>query len=102
MKDIGYPGFNGPICSFTLKRGKITLARLNEEVGDYTLLFTTGEGIETKLRQERFPALRIKLDTDIQRFLHNLESQHLAMCYGDWTQELLDLCYFLDIKANKL
>lgn len=102
VKDIGYPGFNGPVCSFTLKRGKLTLARLNEEVGNYTLLFTTGEGIETKLRQGRFPALKIKLDTDIQRFLHNLESQHLAMCYGDWTQELLDLCHFLNIKANKL
>jgi len=102
VRDIGYPGFNGPICSFALKRGKLTLARLNEGIGDYTLLFTTGEGIETELRQGKFPALKIRLHTDIQRFLHSLESQHLAMCYGDWTQELLDLCHFLNIKANKL
>ena len=102
VKDIGHPGFNGPVCSFTLKKGKVTVARLNEEVGNYTLLFTTGEGIETKLRQERFPALKIELKTDIQRFLYCLESQHLAVCYGDWTQELLDLCYFLNIKAKKL
>ncbi|MCD6232037.1 hypothetical protein J7K28_05370 [Candidatus Aerophobetes bacterium] len=102
VREIGHPGFNGPICSFTLKRGKLTLARLNEKVGDYTFLFTCGEGMETELRQGRFPALRIKLNTDVQEFLYSLESQHLAMCYGDWTQELFDLCHFLNIKANKL
>jgi len=102
VRDIGCPGFNGPICSFTLRRGKLTLARLNEGVGNYTLLFTSGEGIETELRQEKFPALKIKLNTNVQRFLSNLESQHLAMCYGDWTQELLDLCQFLNIKANSV
>ena len=56
VRELGHPGFDGIICSCTLKRGKVTFARLVEGRGDYRLVYGTGVGVETELRQGRFPA----------------------------------------------
>jgi L-fucose isomerase-like protein len=81
--ELGYPGFDGIICSCTLRRGKVTFARLVEEVGSYRLVYGTGEGVDTELRQGRFPALQVRLDGSPQRLLETLASQHFALCWGD-------------------
>ena len=98
IKDIGHPGFTGLISSFTLKRGKITFARLNEGKGSYRMNIGTGEGIETELRQGRFPALRVKIDGSMDKFLETIASQHYAIAYGDIVKSLLDLCQILNIE----
>jgi L-fucose isomerase-like protein len=81
--ELDYPGFDGIICSCTLRRGKVTFARLVEGVGSYRLVYGTGEGVDTELRQGRFPALQIRLDGSPQRLLGALASQHFALCWGD-------------------
>ncbi|MGE5530585.1 MAG: hypothetical protein ACM3VW_00540 [Bacteroidota bacterium] len=100
--EFGHPGFDGLICSFTLKRGPVTIARLSEGVGDYKLLYATGTGIETDLRQGRFPALQIKLDGDPQALLENIASQHFALCYGDQSERLEDWCRIARVQAVRV
>ncbi|MHB8997582.1 MAG: hypothetical protein ACYC63_20240 [Armatimonadota bacterium] len=100
--EFGHPGFDGLICSFTLKRAPVTIARLSEGLGNYKLLYATGTGIETDLRQGRFPALQIKLDGDPQALLENLASQHFALCYGDQTERLEDWCRIAGVQAVRV
>lgn len=100
--EFGHPGFDGLICSFTLRRGPVTLARLAEGRASYRLLYTTGEGVETDLRQGRFPALRIHLCGDPQALLSSLASQHFALCYGDITGRLEDWCRMTGVEGVRV
>ena len=64
------------------------------------LSLAAGEGVDTELREGRFPALEIKLDgEDIKEFTEALKANHYALVYGDLTHELLELCRMLDIKT---
>lgn len=100
--EFGHPGFDGLICSHTLKRGPVTIARLAEGVGDYKLLYATGTGIETERRQGRFPALRLQLDGNPQALLDNLASQHFALCYGDQSERIEDWCRIAGVRATRV
>jgi L-fucose isomerase-like protein len=100
--EFDHPGFDGLICSFTLKRGPVTIARLSEGVGNYKLLYATGTGVETDLRQGRFPALQIKLDGDPQALLGNIASQHFALCYGDQSERLEDWCRIAGVEGTRI
>jgi L-fucose isomerase-like protein len=98
IRDIGHPGFEGPIVSLTLKEEKITFMRLGEKRGEFVMSMGTGEGMESELRQGRFPALKFKLDGSQDKFLDSMTAQHFAICYGDHTNDLIDLCNFLGIE----
>jgi len=96
-------GFDGLICSCTLQRGRVTFARLVEgSHGDYRLNYGTGTGVDTELRQGRFPALEVRLDGSPERLIQTMASQHFALCYGDITQSLEDLCRWLDIEPVRI
>jgi len=98
--ELGHPGFDGLISSFTLRRGPVTFARLAEGPrADHRLYYGTGNGVETDLRQGRFPALEIEIDGSPECLWDALASQHLALCYGDVTAELVDVCRWLEIDA---
>lgn len=98
LNDIGHPGFNGPVVSLVMKKGKVTYMRLNEKKGGYIMSLGTAEGLDTELRQGRFPALKFKFNGSEKKFLEALHSQHYALCYGDHTRELIDLCDFLGLE----
>ncbi|MGQ9732248.1 MAG: hypothetical protein ACUVX8_13380 [Candidatus Zipacnadales bacterium] len=101
--ELGHPGFDGIINSFTLRRGPLTFARLVEgSHGDYRLNYGTGIGIETDLRQGRFPGLEIEIDGDPQKLWDTMASQHFAMCYGDVTTAIEDVCRWLEIEAIRI
>jgi L-fucose isomerase-like protein len=101
--ELGYPGFDGIISSFTLRRGPVTFARLAEgSRGDYRLIYGTGLGIETELRQGRFPALQVVIDGDPQRLQDTLASQHFALCYGDVSTALEDVSRWLGIGTVRI
>lgn len=103
ISELGHPGFDGIISSFTLKRGRLTYARLAEgRQGDYSLYFGTGTGVHTELRQGRFPAIEVELDGDPEDLLESLGSQHLALCYGDVTREIRDVCNWLGVTPNPI
>ena len=100
--ELGHPGFDGIICSFTLKRGPVTFARLVEGRGDYRLNYGTGVGVETALRQGRFPALEVQLDGSPEKLMETMASQHFALCYGDYTEAIEDTCRALGIEAVRI
>jgi L-fucose isomerase-like protein len=100
--ELGHPGFDGIICSFTLKRGPVTFARLVEGRGDYRLNYGTGTGVDTQLRQGRFPGLEVVLDGSPEKLMATMASQHFAICYGDYTEAIEDLCRALDIEAVRI
>ncbi len=101
--ELGHPGFDGIIASFTLQRGPVTYARLVEgSHGDYRLNYGTGTGVDTDLRQGRFPGLEVKLDGSPDRLWDTMASQHFALCYGDVTTEIEDVCRWLGIEAVRI
>jgi len=45
-----------------------------------------------------WPSIKFYPDGSVRRILDKVMSQHFALVYGDYVDELLDLCYLLDIK----
>ena len=102
IRELDYPGFDGIICSFTLRRGPVTFARLAEGRGDYHLVYGLGHGVETDLRQGRFPALQVELEGDPAHLLESIPSQHFALCEGHLAEELEDACRILGVKSIRM
>jgi L-fucose isomerase-like protein len=100
--EFDHPGFSGLICAITLKRGPVTFAQLSEGRGDYRLMYGTGTGVETELRQGRFPALQVELDCAADALLREIKGQHFALCYGDVTEELGMVCEMLGVEAVRV
>jgi L-fucose isomerase-like protein len=94
----------GLIC----KPGPVTLARLMRIKGKYFMHISLGESYnpsKSKLQKELnecgfpcWPHAFIKLKGDVDQFVQNQRSEYISMCYGDLKEELLDLCYLLDIE----
>lgn len=101
-KGMDTESFKGLINSFTLKPGRVTYMRLVEDIGSYHLVYGTGTGLPTELRQGVMPGIEIEIDGDVKKLVDMFPSQHYALCYGDITNELLDLCKILDINAVKI
>jgi len=92
------PGFSGLQNSFTMKPGKVTLMRLVEDIGDYHIVCTTGEGLaDSKMRCGRFPSLDIVPDCSMDDLVKKYSGQHFAICYGDITDDLAALADMLGI-----
>ena len=100
-KFMPHPGFNGIQNSFVPQPGEVTVMRLVEDRCDYHIIYMTGQGLKTELRQGYMPALDVRISGDINRFIENYSGQHYAICYGDLTAEIQDLANILGIKAVK-
>jgi L-fucose isomerase-like protein len=97
-----HPGFNGIQCSFTLRPGIVTVMRLIEDKCSYHILYFTGEGLETELRQEYMPALDVRIDGDIEKLLSNLSGQHYAICYGDISDKIEEFAQMTGIRTIRI
>ena len=100
--ELGHPGFDGIISSCTLKRGPVTFAQLVQQGDGWRLNYGTGVGVETDLRQGRFPALQVELDGAPGRLMETIASQHWALCHGDVTGALGDLCRIVKTRDGAL
>jgi L-fucose isomerase-like protein len=90
-----------------VKTGYVTCARLLYKKGRYYMHFYTGNA-ETppdwseygwKLPAPRLPSLRvIPKSCTVEEFAEKVSSQHVLVCYGDYTQAIKDLCDLLDIQ----
>jgi L-fucose isomerase-like protein len=99
---LPHPGFTGIQPSFVLRPEKVTVLRLIEEKCDYKILYFTGLGLDTDLRQGYMPALDIKLDGDINKLIENYSGQHYAICYGDISARIEALAKIMGIKAIRV
>ena len=91
IRDIGYPGFKGPLVSIPLREGPITMIRLVEGIGAYELHMTRAVAEKSELRQGRFPAVRATIKGNLQEFEDRLMANHYAFVYGDVRTELSEL-----------
>ena len=94
-----HDGFHGIQVRFVMRPERVTVMRLIEDVGSYHILYFTGAGQQTPLRQGYMPALDIKIDGSMDKLIRHFSGQHFAICYGDCTRELVQLCTLLGIEA---
>ena len=95
------PG-RGATPAFVCKPGRITLARLARIKGEYVMEIATGEAYsepKEKMKEARsiWPHIFFKLDGDPEKFLQNCRSNHQHWTYGDYKEELVEVCNLLGI-----
>jgi L-fucose isomerase-like protein len=90
-------------CS-NMKTGQMTLACLSEDRDGYRMQIVTGEAkerpqwVEMGVPLPPWPSVKFYPDVPVRTILDHVQSQHFAAAYGNWVDELLDICYLLDIK----
>lgn len=99
---LPHPGFTGIQPSFVQKPGAVTVLRLIEGKGNYKILYFTGQGLDTELRQGYMPALDIRLDGDIKRLVENYSGQHYAIAYGDLSLAIDTLSKIMGIETLRI
>ncbi len=105
IKPVSTVLLDGLVQCSNLKKGRMTLASLAETNDGYQMHIITGEGrerpqwVEMGVPLPSWPSVKLFTDVPVQRILNNIQSQHLAMTYGNYVEELKNLCYLLDIKV---
>ena len=46
-----------------------------------------------------WPSVKFIPDSSVRQILDHVQSQHFAAVFGDYAQELIELCYLLGIKT---
>lgn len=101
-KFMPHPGFSGVQNSFVLRPGKVTVMRLVEDQCDYHIIYFTGNGLKSELRQGYMPALDVEIDGCMNDLIAHYSGQHYAIVYGDLSAELEDLANRLGIRAIRI
>ena len=89
-------------CS-RMQTGRLTLACLSEDQTGYRMHIVSGEGkqppqwVEMGVPLPSWPSVKFYPDGGVRSILNHVQSQHFAAVFGDYVQELVDLCYLLDI-----
>lgn len=90
-----------------MKTGPLTLIRLFSKGDIYKLHMVTGEGLSPRRWEELgweapapfFPSLEVKLNIPVEDFVQKIASQHYFVIYGDYREEIKDLCKLLGIEV---
>jgi len=83
-----------------MKEGVVTMARLVQAGEKFKMFLTKGEAKSppkwTELGWHEpspdFPSLLVKPEMPVQQYMENVPGQHIIIVYGDYTQEMTDLC----------
>jgi L-fucose isomerase-like protein len=103
---MGQPGkARGASTGFPLKAGRVTLAKIGGGLGTARMHIATGECLPWPMEPAgewptHFPQAPVRLDTDLTTFVERAIGQHYILAYGDFRQELIDLCEILKIEAD--
>lgn len=92
----------GAHIQYMAKAGLMTLARFMRNGDDYWLAIIKANAVEVdkELMKETtyaWPHVFIKIKTSPQELFKEYSSNHCHGVYGDWTEELINFCYFKDI-----
>jgi L-fucose isomerase-like protein len=105
VKPISTVLLDGLVFCSRMKTGRMTLACLSEDDAGYRMHIATGEGkapppwVEMGVPLPSWPSVKFYPDGKVRSILDHVQSQHFAAIFGDYADELLDLCRLLDIKA---
>jgi L-fucose isomerase and related proteins len=92
----------GVTNDFSLKAGRITLAKLDQSVeGEYRMLIAPGTAVDTEPYLRGNP-LRIRFDDPVPALIDTIMKEgfehHYAVIHADVRQELLQFCEWMKIK----
>jgi len=90
-----------------MKTGTVTYARFYQSCGRFKLFLSRGEAMPNPKWTELgwaeptpdFPSVLLKLEIPVQKYLENVPGQHIIMVYGDWVEQMKDLCNLLDVEV---
>ncbi len=105
VKPISTVLLQGLVFCGKMKTGRITCACLSEDASGYRMHITTGEGkeppqwVEMGVPLPSWPSLKFFPDSSVRSILDHVQSQHFAVVYGNYVDELVDLCGMLSIRA---
>jgi L-fucose isomerase-like protein len=105
IKDVSTVLLDGIAHCSNMKKGRMTLACLSEVKDGYRMHIVTGEGkerpkwVEMGVPLPSWPSVTFYPDAPVRQILDHVQSQHFAAVYGDYVNELVDLCALLDIEA---
>jgi L-fucose isomerase-like protein len=105
VKPISTVLLQGVVFCSKMKQGRMTLSCLSEDSQGYRMHIVTGEGkeppqwVEMGVPLPSWPSVKFYPDAKVRSILDHVQSQHFAAVFGDWAEELQDLCYLLDIKT---
>ena len=104
IKSVATVLLGGVVQCSRLKLGRMTLACMAEDADGYRMHIVTGEGkappqwVEMGVPLPPWPSVTFYPDSPVRSILDNVLSQHFAAVYGDYVDELVNLCYLLGIK----
>jgi len=116
IKDISTVLLGGIAHCSRMRTGRLTLACLSEDSGGvgrgpgspasagYRMHIVTGEGkeppqwVEMGVPLPPWPSVKFYPDGSVRSILDHVQSQHFAAVFGNYADELVDLCYLLDIE----
>jgi len=102
MECFNHSGFSGFHTKFVMAAKPVTFARIVEDIGTYHLLYGTGQGRETALRDGCMPALDVELDGSAVNLIREYAGQHYALCFGDQSGELEHYASLMGIKTVRV
>jgi L-fucose isomerase-like protein len=104
IKDISTVLLDGIAHCSKMQTGRLTLACLSEDDEGYRMHIVSGVGkeppqwVEMGVPLPSWPSVKFFPDGSVRSILDHVQSQHFAAVFGDCVDELLDLCYLLDIR----
>ncbi len=105
VKPISTVLLDGVVFCSKMRTGRMTLACLSEDNEGYRMHIATGEGrtppqwVEMGVPLPSWPSVKFYPDAGVRKILDHVQSQHFAAIFGDYADELVDLCRLLDIKV---
>lgn len=90
-----------------VKTGEVTYGRFYNENGKFKLFLSHGTTNPcpkwTELGWEEptpdFPAVLLKLEIPMEKYIENVPGQHIIMVYGDYIEKVKNVCDLLDIEV---
>ncbi len=104
IKVLTTGNFQGIAHCTNMKKGRMTLACLSEDREGYRMHIVTGEAkerpqwVEMGVPLPPWPSVKFYPDSSVRSILDHVQSQHFAAVFGDYVDELKDICYLLNIK----
>jgi L-fucose isomerase-like protein len=105
IKDVSTVLLGGIVQCSKMKKGRMTLACLSEDGDGYRMHIVTGEGkeppqwVEMGVPLPPWPSVKFYPDGSVRNILDHVQSQHFAAVYGEYVEELVNLCNLLGIKT---
>lgn len=107
VPSIGKYAGGGAHVEFVFQEGPLTLARLTRSPAGYQMIITTGDAVQYPAAEvvgsgSNWPHAFVRLGEPPDALVRTLQANHLHAVAGDYREELLTLCRFLDVRAVSL